>query len=162
MKEARVLVTYDKVDQNYLRQEGVTCTELRGDRFRADYPLLGGRIRAVEEKYEALWSMQVFVHPDYFAHAPDIQDFVAQEFSGTTNDPLLELYLMQKPEYRALRRIHDVVALGQDEDARLAQRVLRQHLAAARGPVTDAELLEAFRAFQTGRHSPGKENVKES
>ena len=125
LKEAKVMVTYDKVKE--AMSNAVTtpvAVELRSDKLAEDYPEISKRVRGLEEQYLSLWSSYGFLDPEKFGYAAGVKELLEREL-GIISDPLFELYLNAKKEYRESKRIEEAQAKrGTDAKAQVYQGIL--------------------------------------
>lgn len=125
LKEAKVMVTYDKVKE--AMSDTVTtpvAVELRSAELATDYPEISKRVRGLEEQYLSLWSFYGFLDPEKFGYAAGVKELLEREI-GILSDPLFELYLGAKKEYRESKRIEQAQAKRSKEArARVYQGVL--------------------------------------
>ena len=99
LKEAKVMVDWGK-----------SCVyPLNHKNFKDDYPEFWERVDQIEEKYNNLWALYVFIEPDEFGKAALIQQHVHERLE-VKNDPLLDLYLQEKPQYRLSKEFAEKAA----------------------------------------------------
>lgn len=110
LKEAKVMVIYDKVKEIISNSTAnPIAVELRSDELAEDYPEISERVRGLEKQYLSLWSFYGFIDPEKFGYAAGVKELLEREM-GILSDPLFELYLDAKTEYRESKRIEQAQA----------------------------------------------------
>jgi len=158
LKEARAMVVYDKV-KDIMSNESVqpVAVELRGDDLAEDYPEISERVRNLEKQYLSLWSLYGFLDPEKFGYAAAVKNLL-QEKLEVHSDPLLELYLNEKPEYRQSKQIEQAQAkAGEDARARIYRGVLEK---VARGDVSSLDDDTLKRIVDAAYHQRHESNTK--
>lgn len=105
LKEARVMVVYDKVHEALNGPFGKpVAVELRGEELAQDYPDISRRVLSLESQYLSLWSFYGFLDPEKFGYSAGIKSLL-EELLDVKSDELLELYLNEKKPYQESKRI---------------------------------------------------------
>ena len=104
LKEAKVMVDLGKT----------YVYPLNDDKFKDEYPKFWERVDQIESRYEELWYYYVFIEPDQFGKAALIQQYLYEKME-VKNDPLLDLYLQDKPEYQRSREFVRIAAKRSNE-----------------------------------------------
>lgn len=99
LKEAKVMVDWGK---QY-------AYSLNSQEFKDDYPEFWERVNQIEEKYKELWAFYVFIDPDEFGKSAVIQQYLYENL-GVKNDPLLDLYLQEKEQYKLSKKFVRITA----------------------------------------------------
>ncbi|MFB0557103.1 MAG: HD domain-containing protein [Dehalococcoidia bacterium] len=105
LKEARVMVVYDKVREALNGTAGKpVAVELRSKELAQDYPDISSRVLSLESQYLSLWSFYGFLDPEKFGYSAGIKSLL-EELIEVKSDELLELYLNEKKPYQESKRI---------------------------------------------------------
>jgi HD superfamily phosphohydrolase len=104
LKEAKVMVDWAK-----------GCVyPLNHQKFKDEYPKFWERVDQIEEKYKELWAFYVFIEPDEFGKSALIQQYLYESL-GVKSDPLLDLYLQEKPQYQLSKNFAQIAARTSNE-----------------------------------------------
>ena len=98
--------------------------------------LIRDEVKALEEKYRALWNMHIFVHPKYRRNIYEIEK-CCERVLGVKNDPLLIHSFKQQEDYKELFEIGQVVSRKETEIVRTARQIELGELS-ARGSLSAA------------------------
>lgn len=99
LKEASVMVIYDKMGEVGVRSTPKIAVELNGEEFEEDYRDIFERVKNIEAQYFALWNMYVFLNSEKFLYAAIIQEKLKKKLE-VKNDDQFQLYLEEKEEYK--------------------------------------------------------------
>ena len=100
--------------------------------------LIRDEVKALEEKYKALWNMHIFVHPKYKGNIYEIEK-CCERVLGVKNDPLLAHSFKQLEDYKELFEIEQMVSRKETEIVRTARQIELGELS-ARGSLSAAEI----------------------
>ena len=156
LKEAEVMVIYDKIDDVSPKPETVPV-KLNGTEFERDYPEIWRRVKEIQDRYENLWNLYLFLNPDRYDYAAFIQERIKDELN-VENDPLLELYLLQKPEYQASKEMTSYLREIEAEKGREFVKGVVE--VAARGKRNLAEVMGEVREQVYGDRKGRRRRVK--
>lgn len=109
LKEAKAMVTFDKVAKDSSKPKSDFAYELRGEKFRSEYPDVWERVNTLERQYSSIWSFYVFLDPKQFGYVRSIRRILeSKDLLNIKSDPLLEPYLEEKEEYRETKIIDTI------------------------------------------------------
>jgi len=95
--------------------------------------LIRDEVKALEEKYKALWNMHIFVHPKYRRNIYEIEK-CCERVLGVKNDPLLTHSFKQREDYKELFEIEQVVSRKETEIVTTARQIELGELSARGSP----------------------------
>lgn len=125
LKEARVVVAYDKIKDD--SASNTIVDELRSERIKNDYPGIYERVADIESRYNALWVTYVFIDPEYFGYAPAVSSEISK-IMEIKEDQSLELYLNKRDGYKdsksGFKMILDQIS---DEKAKLFSNAVKSN-----------------------------------
>jgi len=156
LKEAEVMVVYDKID-GISSHTGTVPVKLNGTDFATDYPEIGQRVKEIQQRYENLWNLYVFLNPDRYDYAAYIQERIRDEL-GVDNDPLLELYLLQRSEYQTSKEMTNYLKKIEAEKGREFVKGVVE--VAARGKRNLTEVMDEVREQVYGEAKGRRKRVQ--
>jgi len=104
--------------------------------------LIKDEVRALEEKYKALWNMHIFVHPKFKRYLYAIEK-CCERVLGVKNDPLLKISFGRSKDYKEYTEYERMFSRKETEIVTMARETARR----AKGANTNKEdaLKEAIR-----------------
>jgi len=126
--------------------------------------VLADEVKALEDKYSALWSWSVFLAPDKLDFCFAVQGFLRQELN-VSNDPFLQGYLDARPELETGRRVRELAQTEYEIQAAAVDLLLNNRgeleQAAASGPPEAAESIYEM-AVDRARRDQHRQNRRVS
>ncbi len=87
--------------------------------------LIKNEVKALEEKYEALWNMHIFIHPKYRGNIYEIEK-CCERVLGVGNDPLLKHSFERFEEYKESLDYEKLLAQKETEIVTTARGLARR------------------------------------
>jgi HD superfamily phosphohydrolase len=101
--------------------------------------LIEDEVEALEKKYNALWNMHIFIHPDFKRHLYVIEK-CCESVLGVPNDPLLKRSFGRSEDYRDSLEYAEILTKQETEIITTAKEVARRGVANKEEAVKEAIL----------------------